>query len=781
MQIETQDLCLAISPEDGVLHLHSRTFTEASFHFRINASCSIKEKDFELLNQSWSILETKEPAIIETKIGPIRQVSYHVETTLSAVEFVLRLGLSLGEPLAFIQIELINGSPETLVLDRIAPLIVQPGDLHLGTRGAQQDPCFYSNGWQSWSSTGTYGLGEKQHTSILGRFQNPMVINPGTPQPKDKSHFAGDMFGILGDRTSRIGVLAGFLSQKSHFGSLEARMAPEPSLTVWANGDRTQVPPGAQITTDWLVLSFVDLDAQDPLGAYLDAVAREHEIQSPDLVPVGWCSWYHFYENITQEVIESNLDSVVALKPEIPLPLLQIDDGFETFPGDWYDFDPGFPNGLKPLVQKAKDSGLTPGLWLAPYIVHPKARLVKEHPDWLLRDSRGKPVTAGFVWNSFTYALDLTNPDALAYTCDVIRTAVEDWGFEYLKLDFLYAAALDGVYQNPTQTRAQVLRRGFEALRKAAGPDVTMLACGCPLGSALGLCEAMRISADVSGYWKPHFPSVSLLLQKEPHMPSARNAIHNILTRAPLHRHWWINDPDCLLVRPDTDLTLAEVQSLATVIGLTGGSLLLSDDLPALPEDRLRLVQILLPVIDRRARVMDLFDENTPSRLQVDLDGPAGDWNLLALFNWEDKPTSLTFSPQNMQLPDDQIWWLREFWTGTIGQMGSDSSFTSHDVPPHGVRVVAARRFDANQPAYLGSDLHLSQGLEISQWQADERELSLRFDLRRRASGRLHFYLPWQPAGAWFKGKTRTLQDQGLGIVSIDLENLDREALKIIG
>ncbi len=197
---------------------------------------------------------------------------------------------------------------------------------------------------------------------------------------------------------------------------------------------------------------------------------------------------------------------------------------------------------------------MTPGIWLAPFILHRKAALVKDHPDWLLRNSRGKPVNAGYVWNTFTYALDLTNPEALEYTCDVIQAAVEKWGFEYLKLDFLYAAALEGVYQDPTKTRAQVLRMGLEALRDAAGPEVTLLACGCPLGSALGLFEAMRIGADVSGSWEPHFPPVSPILRKEPNMPSARNALQNIITRAPLHRHWWINDPDCLLVRADTDL-----------------------------------------------------------------------------------------------------------------------------------------------------------------------------------------------------------------------------------
>ncbi len=254
-------------------------------------------------------------------------------------------------------------------------------------------------------------------------------------------------------------------------------------MKAWANGDQIHVKPGSNIPTDWLALSFVNLADPDPLGPYLATVGRLHDVAQDESVPVGWCSWYHFYQDIDEKVLDANLDTVIALKPELPLELFQIDDGFETYPGDWYDFVSGFPNGLKPLVEKTKKAGLIPGVWLAPFIVHPKARLATVHPDWLLRDADGKTVTAGFVWNSFTLALDLTNPEALAYTQDVVRTAVRDWGFTYLKLDFLYAAALDGVYQDPTLSRAQVLRKGLEALREAAGPEITMLGCGCPLGS----------------------------------------------------------------------------------------------------------------------------------------------------------------------------------------------------------------------------------------------------------------------------------------------------------
>jgi alpha-galactosidase len=436
---------------------------------------------------------------------------------------------------------------------------------------------------------------------------------------------------------------------------------------------------------------------------------------------------------------------------------------------------------MQNLAKKIFEKNLTPGIWLAPFILHPKADLVNKHPDWLLRNKQGKPVTAGFGWNAMTYALDLTNPDALAYACSVIHEAVSQWGYKYLKLDFLYAAALEGHYQDPTKTRAQVLRGGLEALRAAAGPDITMLACGCPLGSALGLFEAMRISADVSGHWEPHLPVLGALLKKEPGVPSAKNAIHNILTRAPLQHHWWVNDPDCLLIRPDSHLNLAEVQTLASVIGVTGGSLLLSDDLPALPEERLKIAQALLPLIDQRAQVIDWTKGGHPAYLKVDLTGPIGPWHLLAIINWEDHARSLSFSPISFNLSQKNTWWLREFWTGEIGQMTIEIPFTFKDVPAHGVRVVAVRPYLSAQPAYIGSDLHLSQGMEISQWHVNKNQLKINFDLGRSASGNIYLSIPWKNPSARINELEIPLNALGQSIYQIYLENLNIPDLEIRG
>src|SRR3989454_11483719 len=87
----------------------------------------------------------------------------------------------------------------------------------------------------------------------------------------------------------------------------------------------------------------------------------------------------------------------------------------------------------------------------------------------------------------------------------------------------------------------------------------------------------MRVGLDVDASW----PGIQ---------PPARAAG----LRSFYHRSTWLNDPDCLVVRPPLSRAAAEVW--ASVVSITGGLTLFADNLPKLPPDRLALLQRTLPV-----------------------------------------------------------------------------------------------------------------------------------------------------------------------------------------
>ena len=107
-------------------------------------------------------------------------------------------------------------------------------------------------------------------------------------------------------------------------------------------------------------------------------------------------------------------------------------------------------------------------------------------------------------------------------------------------------------------------------------------------------------------------------------------------------------------MREESSLTLEEVQTLATVIALTGGSVLLSDNMETLSEDRLKIAKALIPPMNQRARVIDWLAPGTPSRLRVDLNGTVGTWYLVSYSNWKDQSIDVSLGREAFDLKNEE-------------------------------------------------------------------------------------------------------------------------------
>ena len=206
-----------------------------------------------------------------------------------------------------------------------------------------------------------------------------------------------------------------------------------------------------------------------------------------------WCSWYSLYT----EIHERQFLKILHDLGDMPFDVFQIDDGWQKDIGDW-EPNAKFPSGMEDLAARIKATGRTAGLWLAPLLVVPSSSLYREHRDWLLHDQKGRLVSAGFNWSEQLYALDTTHPEALDWLAALMKK-VRAWGYDYAKLDFLYAGALPGK-RYLDMPREAAYRNGLKVLREALG-EAYFLTCGAPILPSLGLCDGMRIGPDVAGYW----------------------------------------------------------------------------------------------------------------------------------------------------------------------------------------------------------------------------------------------------------------------------------------
>ena len=152
-----------------------------------------------------------------------------------------------------------------------------------------------------------------------------------------------------------------------------------------------------------------------------------------------WCTWYAYYEGITEQVLNKDIAELAGL----PFDVVQIDDGWQRAVGDWLPND----NSRRHAGPDRADHhrGDERRLWLAPFIVLPTSATAREHPEFLLRDADGEPVVAGHNWGAGYWALDLTHPGVQEHLTRLIHRVVHEWGFTYLKLDFINAGAIPGV------------------------------------------------------------------------------------------------------------------------------------------------------------------------------------------------------------------------------------------------------------------------------------------------------------------------------------------------
>lgn len=208
-----------------------------------------------------------------------------------------------------------------------------------------------------------------------------------------------------------------------------------------------------------------------------------------------WCSWYAYYEDIDETTLHADLAGLVGL----PFDVFQIDDGWEVVVGDWRP-NAKFPSGMADLAGRAAGAGLRPGIWLAPFIARPESEVVREHPEYFLRDEAGALVPAGYNWGGPYYALDVTRPDAREHLRGLIRTVV-GWGYRYLKLDFINAAAITAVRHDPGVGREEAYRQAMRLIRQTAGEDVYILGSGAPVLPSIGVCDGIRVGPDVAPQW----------------------------------------------------------------------------------------------------------------------------------------------------------------------------------------------------------------------------------------------------------------------------------------
>ncbi len=445
----------------------------------------------------------------------------------------------------------------------------------------------FSNGWQSWCFGGELAVGERIQRGRIVPSINAYTDGPGPREARGEllSRFityvrCGETFLILASVGSARGPMppVSFRVDRESLGI---------SCEASAKGGRFE--EGAAMAEILILHREGWFEARDALREAFGGGGRFDRLAFLGDMPGGYESWYNHYTRIDAGIIGRDLEGIGAndnlmnafyLRRGKPT-IFQIDDGWERSVGEWVADGVKFPEGMGVLAREIEERGMVPGLWIAPLLATRGSAIFKEKPEWLLRDRSGRPSPVGFNpgWDGIFHCLDISLPEVEDYLAGIFETIVEDWGYRYIKLDFLYAGFIEGERRMPGPAYEhydRLMKRLCSRVRDSRGRGVAYLGCGAPLEPSLRHFPLMRIGADTKEVWED-----GLLKRVVRHQgrPAAYTNLSHTIGRSLLDGTVFLNDPDVVFCRTNR-MALGETEKelIALVDYLLASQLMFSDD-----------------------------------------------------------------------------------------------------------------------------------------------------------------------------------------------------------
>ena len=438
---------------------------------------------------------------------------------------------------------------------------------------------FFANGYQSWTTSREFKRGDVQYG-----LRGPSKI----PGIREISGVSGDYHFTVYGKDLYHSFTYTYLrndSKVEFFGSLNERTG----YTIFYADMKTNVfviskdVEGLTIEGDYELFHTVHTvgSYDEVFDRYFEAYPLKHTGRVDHFA--GYTSWYNYFQNIDEKIILRDLEGLKRAGDAANI--FQIDDGYETKVGDW-DLDlVKFPNGMASVVDKIHAAGFKAGLWLAPFAAEFKANIVKTHPEWLIKTVKGKNQISGIAWGGF-YALDIEQQEVRDYIKAYFDRVFDEWGFDMVKLDFLYAAC---IRPRNNKTRGQLMCEAMDFLRECCR-DKIILGCGVPLGPSFGIVDACRISCDAELSFKERW-YVKVTNQE---IISAKMSMNNSIFRRHLNGRIMANDPDVFFLRDDgfkpAKFNMEQKRLLAKVNNMFGSVLFVSDDINNYDDEKMQIL-----------------------------------------------------------------------------------------------------------------------------------------------------------------------------------------------
>jgi hypothetical protein len=577
-----------------------------------------------------------------------------------------RLGCRLG---------LSNRGSKPQILDTYSPLMTSPGEGSIRLQGHPAEWRLYIDSGACGGRCASYGLNENQGQNTAGAVS--VLWSPGGNQ----SLAIGQ---VEVERSwTTIAYDYGGRGMNNHV----YRWAQTESVGLRLEQDAIGylIDPGETLELDLCMFCFHS-NPFNSLTAFRDAMVRFNLGRSFSNADawVGWMTWYNqeshlrggfgatgktcASESVTLEQSRFIRDRglhAYGVKD------IEIDDGYQRnlHLGNWLQATSAFPGGMQGVSEKLQQLGMTPGVWIAPFVATEDSPIYKQHPEWFVRYAfdwyhADPPVRA--------FEFDPTAPGALDWLLDVYRT-FKGWGYWFFKNDFSggLISSVGKQYHNRKQTGLMRWRWTWRKIKEALGGDgaCSIQLCGANNIGAIGIVDSVRTGSDIG-------PCVNDNQWRTIREDTATTGINR----------WWQNkqffvcDPDNLEVaeykdyrlyadKVDFDYKMAmtwdEARVRAALVVAVGGNIVLGDRLTLLEPGKIAIIKKTLPLYGESAIPIDMFEQTIPCLWWHHVRKPWGSWEVLSVVNFGESSLIKEIAINRIGLRPDQPLLAWEFWAET--------------------------------------------------------------------------------------------------------------------
>jgi len=395
--------------------------------------------------------------------------------------------------------------------------------------------------------------------------------------------------------------------------------------------ERRTLAPGESVSGDW----FLVLPVRDARYALIEYGARVGRLNSDkplrEDVPAGWCSWYYYFGRVAPEHVLENTRFLAKHKEKLPVRYIQTDAGWQTMHTE-LTRNEKYPLEMKEYADQIRAEGFLPGIWLSPLMITKNSSVYKEHPEWLVRayDKDEPALFTHFELNS--YLLDVTHPGAAQYLYDMMHMISHDWGYRYIKMDYMLGNMLNGRRHDPLASSVMAYRKMLSIIQSAITEDTYYLNCTAPFSCSVGLVDGMRVSGDIFGSWR----NLKIIFER-------------VIKRYYMNRTMFNNDADCLIIRKTEQedewcgrantRNDMEIDTYIALMAASGGALMLSDKMTLLTPEQIELISCLFPINTQAAVPLDFWENNLPGVLDF---GRRGHTRIISVTNWGEYEKTIT-------------------------------------------------------------------------------------------------------------------------------------------